>query len=55
MFIPVLTGIGSLILASSLDSQAVTVAGDGYRGRMSPHTPNEKFEGATVLTTLQVH
>lgn len=35
--------------------QAVTVAGDGYRGRMSPHTPNEKFEGATVLKTLQVH
>lgn len=34
--------------------QAVTVAGDGYRGRMSPHTPNEKFEGATVLKTLQV-
>lgn len=22
---------------------------------MSPHTPNEKFEGATVLKTLQVH
>ncbi|XP_028299282.1 prolyl 3-hydroxylase 2 isoform X2 [Gouania willdenowi] len=32
---------------------AVTMAGDGYRGRMSPHTPNEKFEGATVLKTLQ--
>lgn len=31
------------------------MAGDGYRGRMSPHTPNEKFEGATVLKTLQVH
>lgn len=38
-----------------LPLQAVTVAGDGYRGRMSPHTPNEKFEGATVLKTLQVH
>lgn len=37
-----------------LDPQAVTMAGDGYRGRMSPHTPNEKFEGATVLKTLQV-
>ena len=35
--------------------QSVTMAGDGYRGRMSPHTPNEKFEGATVLKTLQVH
>lgn len=38
-----------------LDRQAVTLAGDGYRGKMSPHTPNEKFEGATVLKTLQVH
>lgn len=35
--------------------QTVTMAGDGYRGRTSPHTPNEKFEGATVLKTLQVH
>lgn len=35
-------------------SQVVTMGGDGYRGRMSPHTPNEKFEGATVLKTLQV-
>ncbi|XP_062419488.1 uncharacterized protein LOC134132185 [Pungitius pungitius] len=34
-------------------AHAVTIAGDGYRGRMSPHTPNEKFEGATVLKTLQ--
>ncbi|KAG7261632.1 hypothetical protein CRUP_038354 [Coryphaenoides rupestris] len=33
-------------------AQAVTMAGDGYRGKMSPHTPNEKFEGATVLKTL---
>lgn len=38
-----------------LGFQAVTLAGDGYRGKMSPHTPNEKFEGATVLKTLQVH
>ena len=37
-----------------LVSQAVTMAGDGYRGKTSPHTPNEKFEGATVLKTLQV-
>ncbi|TTK63270.1 Prolyl 3-hydroxylase 2 [Bagarius yarrelli] len=29
-------------------------AGDGYRGKMSPHTPNEKFEGTTVLRTLKV-
>ncbi|XP_029004670.1 prolyl 3-hydroxylase 2 [Betta splendens] len=34
-------------------AHAVTLAGDGYRGRTSPHTPNEKFEGATVLKTLQ--
>ncbi|XP_057696713.1 prolyl 3-hydroxylase 2 isoform X2 [Corythoichthys intestinalis] len=31
----------------------VTLAGDGYNGRTSPHTPNEKFEGATVLKALQ--
>ena len=30
------------------------MAGDGYRGKMSPHTPNERFEGATVLKTLLV-
>lgn len=42
-------------ISSFLACQAVTVAGDGYRGRMSPHTPNERFEGATVLKTLQVH
>ncbi|XP_028817999.1 prolyl 3-hydroxylase 2 [Denticeps clupeoides] len=34
-------------------AHAVTMAGDGYRGKMSPHTPNERFEGATVLRTLQ--
>uniref|UniRef100_A0A672YZV9 procollagen-proline 3-dioxygenase n=1 Tax=Sphaeramia orbicularis TaxID=375764 RepID=A0A672YZV9_9TELE len=34
-------------------AHSVTMAGDGYRGRMSPHTPNERFEGATVLKTLQ--
>ncbi|XP_024276709.1 prolyl 3-hydroxylase 2 isoform X3 [Oncorhynchus tshawytscha] len=37
----------------SLGLQTVTMAGDGYRGKMSPHTPNERFEGATVLKTLQ--
>ncbi|XP_060797807.1 prolyl 3-hydroxylase 2 isoform X2 [Neoarius graeffei] len=30
-----------------------TSAGDGYRGKVSPHTPNEKFEGTTVLKTLK--
>ncbi|KAL1023115.1 hypothetical protein UPYG_G00036580 [Umbra pygmaea] len=34
-------------------AHAVTVAGDGYRGKTSPHTPNERFEGATVLKALQ--
>ncbi|KAM4601523.1 prolyl 3-hydroxylase 3 [Polymixia lowei] len=28
---------------------AAASAGDGYRGRRSPHTPHEKFEGLTVL------
>ncbi|XP_077343673.1 prolyl 3-hydroxylase 2 isoform X1 [Lithobates pipiens] len=31
----------------------ITLAGDGYRGKTSPHTPNEKFEGATVLNALK--
>lgn len=30
------------------------LVGDGYRGKTSPHTPNEKFEGATVLKALKV-
>ncbi|KAM6963057.1 prolyl 3-hydroxylase 2 [Aplochiton taeniatus] len=34
-------------------ARTVTMAGDGYRGKTSPHTPNERFEGATVLKTLQ--
>ncbi|XP_066565287.1 prolyl 3-hydroxylase 2 [Amia ocellicauda] len=34
-------------------ANTITIAGDGYRGKMSPHTPNEKFEGATVLKALQ--
>ncbi|XP_077440993.1 prolyl 3-hydroxylase 2 [Vanacampus margaritifer] len=34
-------------------ARAVTQAGDGYNGRASPHTPNEKFEGANVLSALQ--
>lgn len=34
-------------------AHSVTAAGDGYKGKMSPHTPNEKFEGATVLKTLK--
>uniref|UniRef100_A0A671N711 procollagen-proline 3-dioxygenase n=1 Tax=Sinocyclocheilus anshuiensis TaxID=1608454 RepID=A0A671N711_9TELE len=38
---------------SELKHLSVTAAGDGYKGKMSPHTPNEKFEGATVLKTLK--
>ncbi|KAJ8277058.1 hypothetical protein GJAV_G00071000 [Gymnothorax javanicus] len=34
-------------------AHVVMMGGDGYRGKMSPHTPNERFEGATVLKTLQ--
>lgn len=34
-------------------ANTVTLAGDGYRGKTSPHTPNEKFEGATVLKALK--
>ncbi|KAI2655356.1 Prolyl 3-hydroxylase 3 [Labeo rohita] len=37
--------------------QLATVAasvGDGYRGRRSPHTPHEKFEGLTVLRALKL-
>uniref|UniRef100_A0A4W3H6B1 Uncharacterized protein n=1 Tax=Callorhinchus milii TaxID=7868 RepID=A0A4W3H6B1_CALMI len=30
----------------------ITMPGDGYRGKTSPHTPNERFEGATVLKAL---
>lgn len=28
--------------------------GDGYRGRRSPHTPHETFEGLTVLRAVKV-
>ncbi|KAM4772023.1 prolyl 3-hydroxylase 2 [Rhinophrynus dorsalis] len=34
-------------------ANTVALAGDGYRGKTSPHTPNEKFEGATVLKALK--
>ncbi|XP_069473557.1 prolyl 3-hydroxylase 2 isoform X3 [Ambystoma mexicanum] len=34
-------------------THAIMQAGDGYRGKTSPHTPNEKFEGATVLKALK--
>uniref|UniRef100_A0A8C5MMM8 Prolyl 3-hydroxylase 2 n=1 Tax=Leptobrachium leishanense TaxID=445787 RepID=A0A8C5MMM8_9ANUR len=34
-------------------ANVITLAGDGYRGKTSPHTPNERFEGATVLKALK--
>nr|XP_060623249.1 prolyl 3-hydroxylase 2 [Anolis sagrei ordinatus] len=34
-------------------ANGVLLAGDGYRGKTSPHTPNERFEGATVLKALK--
>ncbi|KAH0628563.1 hypothetical protein JD844_009900 [Phrynosoma platyrhinos] len=35
-------------------AKAAGGTGDGYRGRRSPHTPHEKFEGLTVLKALQL-
>ncbi|XP_063292779.1 prolyl 3-hydroxylase 1 [Pelobates fuscus] len=35
-------------------SNAASSAGDGYRGTTSPHTPNEKFYGVTVLKALKL-
>ncbi|XP_029471814.1 LOW QUALITY PROTEIN: prolyl 3-hydroxylase 2 [Rhinatrema bivittatum] len=34
-------------------AKSIMLAGDGYRGKTSPHTPNEQFEGATVLKALK--
>ncbi|KAM6967805.1 prolyl 3-hydroxylase 3 [Aplochiton taeniatus] len=33
---------------------SAALAGDGYRGRRSPHTPHEKFEGLTVLRAAKL-
>ncbi|XP_032374549.1 prolyl 3-hydroxylase 3 [Etheostoma spectabile] len=33
---------------------AAASAGDGYRGRRSPHTPHETFEGLTVLRSVKL-
>ncbi|KAL8202775.1 UNVERIFIED_CONTAM: hypothetical protein K2H54_025138 [Gekko kuhli] len=35
-------------------AKAASGSGDGYRGRRSPHTPHERFEGLTVLKALQL-
>ncbi|XP_051027551.1 prolyl 3-hydroxylase 1 [Acomys russatus] len=35
-------------------TNAAATSGDGYRGQTSPHTPNEKFYGVTVLKALKL-
>ncbi|KAI4883700.1 hypothetical protein NFI96_031576 [Prochilodus magdalenae] len=35
-------------------ASVAAAVGDGYKGRRSPHTPHEKFEGLTVLRALKL-
>ncbi|XP_047453664.1 prolyl 3-hydroxylase 3 [Mugil cephalus] len=35
-------------------AKVAAAVGDGYRGRRSPHTPHETFEGLTVLRALKL-
>ncbi|NXA41904.1 P3H3 hydroxylase, partial [Eudromia elegans] len=35
-------------------TKAAGGTGDGFRGRRSPHTPHERFEGLTVLKAMQL-
>uniref|UniRef100_UPI00398EB076 prolyl 3-hydroxylase 1 n=1 Tax=Pristiophorus japonicus TaxID=55135 RepID=UPI00398EB076 len=35
-------------------SNAAASMGDGYQGKLSPHTPNERFQGVTVLKALKL-
>ncbi|XP_038131914.1 prolyl 3-hydroxylase 1 [Cyprinodon tularosa] len=35
-------------------SNAAALKGDGYRGQPSPHTPNEMFQGVTVLAAVKL-
>nr|XP_006641935.1 PREDICTED: prolyl 3-hydroxylase 1 [Lepisosteus oculatus] len=35
-------------------SNAAALKGDGYRGKPSPHTPSEMFQGVTVLKALKL-
>ncbi|KAM3877998.1 prolyl 3-hydroxylase 1 [Diretmus argenteus] len=35
-------------------SNAAALTGDGYRGRPSPHTPSETFQGVTVLKAVKL-
>lgn len=34
--------------------QTAALKGDGYRGRPSPHSPSEMFQGVTILKALKV-
>ncbi|KAJ7985201.1 hypothetical protein DPEC_G00349620 [Dallia pectoralis] len=59
-----LNGTNRVVLDGVLDQKecdtvlrlatAAASAGDGYRGRRSPHTPHEKFEGLTVLRAVKL-
>ncbi|KAL0978433.1 hypothetical protein UPYG_G00170330 [Umbra pygmaea] len=35
-------------------SNAAALKGDGYRGRPSPHSPSENFQGVTILKTIKL-
>nr|XP_020444160.1 prolyl 3-hydroxylase 1-like [Monopterus albus] len=35
-------------------SNAAALKGDGYRGRVSPHTPSEMFQGVTILKAVKL-
>ncbi|KAK1157284.1 prolyl 3-hydroxylase 1 [Acipenser oxyrinchus oxyrinchus] len=52
----VLDGVGTEeeCMELHLLSNAAALKGDGYRGTPSPHTPNEKFHGVTVLKALKL-
>ncbi|XP_041129875.1 prolyl 3-hydroxylase 1-like [Polyodon spathula] len=52
----VLDGVGTEEECRELHhlSNAAALKGDGYRGTPSPHTPNEKFHGVTVLKALKL-
>ncbi|KAF3839260.1 hypothetical protein F7725_017977 [Dissostichus mawsoni] len=45
----ILNGTNRVVL-----DDAAASAGDGYRGRRSPHTPHETFEGLTVLRAVKL-
>lgn len=45
---------GQHFIFCSLIGQSATSATDSSRGRRSPYTPHEKFEGLTILRALKV-